>query len=119
MTEALAKLSSNAQGAAKTHEVFLMPHTGPLDVAATARRAHAVCKPVLLQADPEAFLRETTGEQLDAGQLSEQEIESMIEQRLAARQDRNWGEADRIRDELESRGIVLEDGASGTTWRRN
>ena len=42
----------------------------------------------------------------------------MIQQRLDARAEKNWAEADRLRDELQSQGIVLEDGAGGTTWRR-
>lgn len=51
----VAKTPSNAQGSAKTHEVWLVPHVGPLDPVAAARQAHAVCRPVLLQAAP-AFL---------------------------------------------------------------
>ncbi len=51
----VAKTPSNAQGSAKTHEVWLIPHTGPLDVATMAKQAHAACRPALLQADP-AFL---------------------------------------------------------------
>ena len=45
-------------------------------------------------------------------------IEAMIEQRIAARAAKDFAEADRIRDELVSKGIVLEDGPGGTTWRR-
>ena len=45
-------------------------------------------------------------------------IEELVRQRLEARKSRNWSEADRIRDELLRQGIVLEDGAQGTAWRR-
>jgi len=45
-------------------------------------------------------------------------IEATIGARLAARKAKNWAEADRIRDELNSQGIILEDGSSGTTWKR-
>jgi cysteinyl-tRNA synthetase len=51
--------------------------------------------------------------------LPDEEIETMIRQRIQARADRNWAEADRIRDALDSQGIILEDGANGTTWRRS
>lgn len=50
--EKLATLESNAQSSAKTHEVFLFPHRGSLDVAATERRAHAENQRVFAMADP-------------------------------------------------------------------
>ncbi|MBR3095626.1 MAG: cysteine--tRNA ligase, partial [Clostridia bacterium] len=46
------------------------------------------------------------------------EIEALIEQRTAARKAKNWAEADRIRDELKARGIVLEDTPQGVKWSR-
>ena len=45
-------------------------------------------------------------------------IDQLIEARTAAKQAKNYAEADRIRKELLEAGIVLEDSASGTTWRR-
>ncbi len=46
------------------------------------------------------------------------EIEALIEARTAARKEKNWAEADRIRDELKAKGIVLEDTAQGVKWHR-
>ncbi len=48
----------------------------------------------------------------------EERIESLIAERTQAKAAKNWAEADRIRDELQAAGIILEDGPSGTNWRR-
>ncbi len=53
-----------------------------------------------------------------AGALSDEEIEALVTQRFNARTNRNFGEADRIRDELAAAGVILEDGPSGTIWKR-
>jgi len=50
--------------------------------------------------------------------LSEAQIEAKIDARAEAKKNRDFTTADRIRDELKAEGIVLEDGAGGTTWRR-
>jgi len=63
----------------------------------------------LLQDDPEKFLK--AGSSLD-----EAAIRALIEQRAAAKQAKNFAEADRIRNDLLSQGIVLKDSAAGTTW---
>ena len=51
-------------------------------------------------------------------QSLDDEIEKMIEARQNARKEKNWAEADRIRDELKNRGIVLEDTPQGVKWHR-
>ena len=61
------------------------------------------------QADPRDWLQ--GGD--DAGS-----IEAAIAARLAARGEKNWAEADRIRGNLAAQGVVLEDSAAGTTWKR-
>ena len=45
-------------------------------------------------------------------------IDALVEERLAARKAKDWARADAIRDELKARGILLEDSAAGTRWKR-
>jgi cysteinyl-tRNA synthetase len=70
----------------------------------------------LLQDDAETYLKSQVS---GATGLADEVIEEMIRQRLNARKNKDWGEADRIRDELVDAGISIEDGADGTRWRRS
>ena len=71
----------------------------------------------ILHQDPETWFR---WQPPQAGSTAPDEatIEAAIAARLAARKVRDFKEADRIRDDLALRGVVLEDGPAGTTWRR-
>jgi cysteinyl-tRNA synthetase len=71
----------------------------------------------LLQQDPQQYLQDARFAEYSA--FTPERIEQMIHQRLIARANRNYGEADRIRRELLDAGVILEDGAQGTTWRRS
>lgn len=57
----------------------------------------------------------------DAGNdgLSDDAINQLIEERRKAKQNKNWAEADRIRDTLNEEGIIIEDSADKTTWKRS
>ena len=68
----------------------------------------------LLQADPEAWFRGAGQE----GGMSDVEIQALIAARAAARAQRDFAEADRIRAAMVAEGIALEDTAEGTLWRR-
>jgi cysteinyl-tRNA synthetase len=47
-----------------------------------------------------------------------EEIDRLVEERQDARRRRDFAAADRIRDELAARGVLLEDSAAGTRWKR-
>jgi len=67
----------------------------------------------LLESEPETYL------QGGAGDDDVEKIESLIQQRLDARANKDWAEADRIRDELHAMDIELEDKDGKTIWRRS
>jgi cysteinyl-tRNA synthetase len=69
----------------------------------------------LLQQDAEAWFRWTPA---GSSGPSDAEIEAAISARREARKAKDFKEADRIRDDLKTKGVVLEDGPKGTTWKR-
>jgi cysteinyl-tRNA synthetase len=68
----------------------------------------------LLQSDPEEWFAGHV-----EGELSAEDIEVLIEKRNAARKDKDFATADAVRDQLAAANIKIEDGAGGTTWRRD
>ena len=68
----------------------------------------------ILDADPEAWFTGAVGEEGPTGE----EIDALIQERIAAKANRDFERADQIRDDLEALGVMLEDGSDGTQWRR-
>jgi cysteinyl-tRNA synthetase len=67
----------------------------------------------ILQGDAESFLKAGGDDEISA-----EDVEALIAERIQAKADKNWGRADEIRDQLLEQGVVLEDSPAGTTWRR-
>ncbi|MEK6806458.1 MAG: cysteine--tRNA ligase [Pseudomonadota bacterium] len=68
----------------------------------------------LLQQKPEAWFAWAP---VQAGQLTAEQIDTRVAQRGAARASKDWKESDRIRDELKSKGVLVEDSKDGQRWR--
>ncbi|XOV78368.1 MAG: cysteine--tRNA ligase [Aestuariibacter sp.] len=81
-------------------------------LAATLRELAGVLG--LLQLDPASYLQGGDAESDDFAN----QVEALIAKRNAARQAKNWAEADQARDELSAMKVILEDGPEGTTWRK-
>jgi cysteinyl-tRNA synthetase len=63
------------------------------------------------------FFDNRTASQLGEVAISTEAIERLVAERTAARKNKDWSRADEIRNELEAKGIVLEDKADGTHWK--
>lgn len=68
----------------------------------------------ILEQDPEQWLQGG----VDQGGIAADAIEALIAERQQAKKDRDFARADRIREDLAARGVVLEDSREGTKWRR-
>jgi cysteinyl-tRNA synthetase len=114
---ALADDLNTPLAVAELHEVATALHkakdTGERRKLAGALRAGGALLGIV-EGDAETWFK---GDAADGG-VSADEIEKLIDARAAARKAKNFAESDRIRDELASQGIALEDGPGGTTWRR-
>ena len=68
----------------------------------------------LLELNPQAYLRGEAGE----GDVTDADIDVIVQQRHQAKLDRNFALSDQIRDQLKAMGVVLEDSKEGTGWKR-
>jgi cysteinyl-tRNA synthetase len=71
----------------------------------------------LLGMDVEDFMEEVKTKRLSAMELTREDVEAKITARAQARTDKDWAQADALRQELDEMQIVLMDGAEGTSWR--
>ena len=100
----LARLAGAANGAADRKDQAAMAEA----------RADLLAAGALL-----GLLSRTPGAWEQGGDADENaRIDALVAARVQARADKNWTEADRIRDELTAQGIEIMDSASGATWRR-
>jgi len=93
---------------ARLHELARLANKGEAGAAAALRASAELMG--ILTSDADAWFK--------GGQADQVEIEEAIAARAAAKKARDFTEADRIRDDLAARGILLEDTADGTKWRR-
>lgn len=70
----------------------------------------------ILQQSPDEFLKDGTN--ISESKDFEQQINDLIAARNQARTEKNWKLADELRGQLAQLGIIIEDSAAGTTWRR-
>ena len=83
------------------------------------KKASALSSQLIKLGNYIGILNHNADEYLKQGsELSESEISKKIDQREAARNSKDFAMSDQIRDELLELGIILEDSANGTTWRR-
>jgi cysteinyl-tRNA synthetase len=71
----------------------------------------------ILSEDPEAYQRKKNLAMIKRLGISEEEIMNAIQERVEARNAKNWERADRIRTELEEKGVTLLDGPEWTKWQ--
>ena len=99
--------------------VFVNRVNGELDAAAEVAQCDLeAARAALASMDEVLGLLSVAHEDLDVDDDFASEIESLIAERKAARGDKDFARADAIRDDLAERGIVLEDSAGGTRWKR-
>ncbi|HVT02517.1 MAG TPA: cysteine--tRNA ligase [Thermoanaerobaculia bacterium] len=114
LAEFEAAMDDDLNTAAALGALFTLVREG--NTAIDAGRVHAVDAEAILEAVRDA---DVVLDLLEKERASlDEEIEKLIQARNGARTARDFKESDRLRDELLTRGIILEDTATGTRWRR-
>ena len=99
--------------------IALLFELASVDTAESASSILAIGKVLgLFTSEKEAFFAQQQALKAAKSGLSDTAIDTLISAREKARKDRDFTTADNIRDDLISQGIVLEDGAGGTSWYR-
>ncbi len=114
---ALADDLNTSQALAELHELASALNKADNDADKAVAKGALLAAGALLgliEDDPDSWFHDNKANP----PLKKAVIEAMIEKRNAARKAKDFATSDRIRDDLKAKGIVLEDGPEGTTWKR-
>lgn len=70
----------------------------------------------ILGQEPEQFLKKIQQKRAAGQHIDKDEVETLVSERMKAREMKNWQKSDEIRDKLQAMGVILKDGPEGTRW---